>query len=171
MSAPRDVGHLERGGSWLPPWPVVAGLVGLFGLDAVLPQIEVPAVVWAVTGGLVLAGTAVGWLSARRLWTVELAGRGQDATLRVGREELRLADVDLDHLRAVCDGAAGAGAGSPVLGGSWSVPKGSVGLPLRRVDGTTVLVPTRVPRELGVALLTAHPASGGDTGAPGTVGP
>ena len=59
-------------------------------------------------------------------------------------------------------------AGAPVLGAGWSLPKGRTGLPLRRTDGTTVLVPTRAPGELTAALLGAHPAA---TAEPGTVEP
>jgi len=104
------------------------------------------------------------------VWTVRVAGRGPDAVLVVGRERLPLAEVDAGHLLAVRNGTAGVDAGAPVLGGGWSVPAGRTGLPLRRTDGRTVLVPTRAPRELTAAVLAAHPnADAGHTDEPGTV--
>ena len=41
-----------------------------------------------------------GTLSARRVWTVQV----DDDGLSVGREQLRLADIDVDHLSAVDSG-------------------------------------------------------------------
>ena len=55
--------------------------------------------------------------------------------LAVGRERVPLADVDVDHLRAV---DSGVDAGAPVLGGGWSLPRGRTGLPLKLADGRTV---------------------------------
>ncbi|MBB3677989.1 DUF3093 family protein [Modestobacter versicolor] len=166
-----DGSHLEQGGSWRPFWLVAAVLAVLVVVDAVLPGPDVPPLLWLLAAVLVLGCVAAGCLSARRIWTVRVAGRGPDATLSVGREQLRLADVDAAHLRAATDGAAGVDAGAPVLGGGWSLPKGRVGLPLRRTDGTTVLVPTRDPARLAEALLTAHPAGAPSTDAPGRVEP
>jgi hypothetical protein len=171
VSPPQDRSYLEPGGSWRSLW-LVAGVLGaLFVLDAVLPGPDVPVLLWVLAAVLVLGAVGAGCLSARRVWTVRVAGRGPDAALSVGREELRLADVDAGHLRAVTGGTAGVDAGAPVLGGGWSLPKGRTGLPLKRIDGTTVLVPTRAPRELSQAILTAHPAGGADTGTPGRVDP
>jgi hypothetical protein len=138
-----DGRYLEPGGSWLSFWLLAAVLT--------------------------LGCVAAGCLSARRIWTVRVTGRGAEATLAVGREQLRLADVDADHVRAV--GTAGADAGAPVLGGGWSLPEGRTGLPLRRTDGTTVLVPTRAPARLTEAILTAHPAGDVHTAGPGRVEP
>ncbi|TFV53872.1 hypothetical protein E4P41_20690, partial [Geodermatophilus sp. DF01-2] len=68
-------------------------------------------------------------------------------------------------------GTAGADAGAPVLGGGWSMPRGRAGLPLRLVDGRTVLVPTRDPAALSAALLGAVPDTGDGTGGrKGTLG-
>ena len=160
-----DGDHVEHGGSWRPFWLVAAVLAALVVLDAVLPGPDVPPLLWLVAIALVLGCVAAGCLSARRIWTVRVTGRGPDATLTVGRERLPLADVDAGHLRA---GTTGVDAGAPVLGGGWTLPKGRTGLPLRRTDGTTVLVPTRAPGELTAALLGAHPAA---TAEPGTVEP
>jgi hypothetical protein len=151
--------YTEPGGSWRPLWVIAAFLVLLLGLDLALPGGDVPPVVWILAFVAVLGVVAGGILSARRVWTVRVDGRGPDAALSVGRERVALADVDAGHLRAVRDGEAGVDAGAPVLGGGWSVPRGRTGLPLRLTDGRTVLVPTRDP----LALITALLQRTGDT--------
>ncbi|MCU1619344.1 MAG: hypothetical protein JWR41_1350 [Modestobacter sp.] len=171
MSAPQDGSYLEPGGSWRSFWLVAGVLAVLLVLDAALPGGDVPALLWVLAVVLVLGSVGAGCLSARRVWTVRVAGRGPDAALWVGREQLLLADVDAGHLRAVTAGTAGVDAGAPVLGGGWSLPKGRSGLPLKRTDGTTVLVPTRAPARLTEAILTSHPATAGSTDGPGRVDP
>jgi hypothetical protein len=101
--------------------------------------------VWLVSIVAVLGIVAAGTLSARRVWTV----RVDDEGLAVGRERVRLSEIDADHLRQV---DSGVDAGAPVLGGGWSLPKGRTGLPLKLTDGRTVLVPTRDPAALWSAL-------------------
>jgi hypothetical protein len=135
--------YTEPGGSWRPLWVIAAFLVLLLGLDLALPGGDVPPVVWILAFVAVLGVVAGGILSARRVWTVRVDGRGPDAALSVGRERVALADVDAGHLRAVRDGEAGVDAGAP----------------LRLTDGRTVLVPTRDP----LALITALLQRTGDT--------
>ncbi|SDX54404.1 hypothetical protein SAMN05661080_00404 [Modestobacter sp. DSM 44400] len=159
MTAAGDGTYLEPGGSWRSIWLVAAALAVLLVLDAVLPGPDVPALLWMLFGALVLGGVGAGCLSARRIWTVRVDGRGEDAALTVGRDRVPLAEVDAAHLRGVVAGTAGVDAGAAVLGGGWSVPKGRTGLPLKRTDGQTLLVPTRVPRALTEAILAAHPAT------------
>jgi hypothetical protein len=171
VSAPQGGSYLEPGGSWRSFWLLAGVLAVLLVLDAVLPGPDVPALLWGLAAVLVLGTVGAGCLSARRLWTVRVTGHGLQATLSVGRERLFLADVDPAHLRAVAGGTAGVDAGAPVLGGGWSLPTGRTGLPLKRTDGTTVLVPTRAPRELSEAILTAHPADAGHTDRAGRVEP
>lgn len=74
--------------------------------------------------------------------------------------------IDAAHLQAMADGAdvGGVETGAPVLGGGWSVPKGRVGLPLRRTDGASLLVPTRDPDSLRRALLARLGTSAGSEG-------
>ncbi|NEK87128.1 hypothetical protein GCU60_15410 [Blastococcus saxobsidens] len=149
MAAPAEE-YVEPGGSWTPFW-TVAGVLGLFLVaDLVLPGPDVPPLLWLVAVVSVLGVVAAGTLSAQRLWTVRVQGAGPDRALIVGRERVPLADIDADHLRSV---DAGVDAGAPVLGGGWSLPRGRTGLPLKLVDGRTVLVPTRDPAALHAALL------------------
>ena len=141
--------YVEEGGSWRPFWLVAAALAVFLVLDVVLPGGDVPALMWVVSLVAVLGIIAAGTLSARRIWTV----RVDDAVLAVGRERVLLADIDAEHLQAV---DSGVDAGAPVLGGGWSLPRGRTGLPLRFTDGRTVLVPTRDPAALRIALLRAQ---------------
>jgi hypothetical protein len=141
--------YVEPGGSWRPFW-LVAGACALFVvLDALLPGGDIAPLVWVLFLVAVLGTVALGCLAARRVWTV----RVDDDGLAVGREQVRRADIDADHLRAV---DAGVDAGAPVLGGGWSLPRGRTGLPLRLSDGRTVLVPTRDPAALRAALLDSQ---------------
>jgi hypothetical protein len=141
--------YVEEGGTWRPFWLVAAALAAFLVLDLVLPGGDVPALLWVVAIVVVLGIVAVGTLSARRVWTVRVDADG----LSVGREQVRLSDIDQDHLRAV---DSGVDAGAPVLGGGWSLPRGRTGLPLKLTDGRTVLVPTRDPAALWSALVEAQ---------------
>jgi hypothetical protein len=145
--------YVEVGGTWWAFWLVAGALAVLLVLDLVLPGGDVPPLVWALALIAVLGIVAAGTVSARRVWTVRVDGRGDDAALTVGRERVPLADVDAEHLR---NGSGGVDAGAPVLGGGWSLPRGRTGLPLRLTGGRTVLVPTRDPAALRAALAEAR---------------
>jgi hypothetical protein len=140
--------YVEQGGSWRPFWLVAGALAVFLVLDLMLPGGDVPAVLWVVAVVAVLGIVAASTLSARRIWTV----RVDDDGLSVGRELVPLSDIDVGHLREV---DSGVDAGAPVLGGGWSLPRGRTGLPLRLIDGRTVLVPTRDPAALYGALMTS----------------
>jgi hypothetical protein len=146
-------GYVEPGGSWRGFWLVAGVLAVLLVLDRVLPGGDVPAIGWALALVAVLGVVAAGTVSARRVWTVRVDGRGDDAALTVGRERVPLTEVDPAHLR---NGDGGVDAGAPVLGGGWSLPRGRAGLPLKLTDGRTVLVPTRDPAALRAALVGAR---------------
>ncbi|TFV88357.1 hypothetical protein [Blastococcus sp. CT_GayMR16] len=141
--------YVEPGGSWRPFWIVAAAFAAFLAFDVALPGPDIPVLVWALVLVVVLGIVAMGCLSARRIWTV----RVDDRSLRVGRENVALSDIDVEHLRAV---DSGVDAGAPVLGGGWSLPRGRTGLPLKLTDGRTVLVPTRDPAALYTALLDAQ---------------
>ncbi len=149
MSEPQVGAHVEHGTSWR-ALLLAAGGLGVLGLvDAVLPAVGLPTVVWAVAVPGVLGLVAVGVLSVRRAWSVRVDGE----TLSVGRESVPLRDIDAGHLAGAHPGAD---AGAPVLGGAWSVPPGRSALPLRLAGGRTVLVPTRDPAALRAALLRSR---------------
>lgn len=160
--------YVEPGGSWRPFWLVAAALAVFLVLDLLLPGGDVPPLFWVVAIVAVLGTVGLGCLSARRVWTVRVEGRGPEGALTVGRERVRLTDIDAAHLRAV---DSGVDAGAPVLGGGWSLPRGRTGLPLRLTDGRTVLVPTREPAALHAALVAGvGDASDGVPGTGGTLG-
>jgi hypothetical protein len=154
--------YVEAGGTWRPLW-LVAGALGVFlGADLLLPGGDVPPLLWVVAVVAVLGVVGAGCHAARRVWTVRVGGQGEDAALSVGHERVPLSEIDVEHLRAV---DSGVDAGAPVLGGGWSLPRGRTGLPLKLLDGRTVLVPTRDPAALYEALMgrvgdTAEGASG-----------
>ena len=157
--------YVEPGGSWRPFWIVAGAFAAFLAIDIALPGPDVPVLVWALVVVVVLGIVAIGCLSARRVWTVTVDADG----LSVGRERVRLSDVDVGHLRAV---DSGVDAGAPVLGGGWSLPRGRTGLPLRFTDGRTVLVPTRDPAALWEALVArVTDASDDDPAARGTLEP
>jgi hypothetical protein len=158
--------YVEPGGSWRPLWSAAAALAVLGVLDLLLPGPGLPPLAWALGAVAVLGAVAAACSAARRVWTVRVGPAGPDGTLSVGRERVRLADVDAAHLRAVREGTAGVDAGAPVLGGGWSVPRGRTGLPLRLTDGRTVLVPTRDPVALGAALLASGTSQPPDPATP-----
>jgi hypothetical protein len=160
--------YVEAGGSWRPFWLVAAALGMFLAIDLILPGGDVPALLWVVAVVAVLGVVGAGCHAARRIWTVRVAGQGEGAALSVGRERVRLSDIDVEHLRAV---DSGVDAGAPVLGGGWSLPRGCTGLPLKLADGRTVLVPTRDPALLYEALMLhlgdapdGAPRNVGDTG-------
>jgi hypothetical protein len=141
--------YVESGGSWRPFWLVAGALAAFLVLDLLLPGGDVPALLWIVAVVAVLGIVALSTVSARRVWTVRVDADG----LSVGREQVRLSEIDEDHLRTV---DSGVDAGAPVLGGGWSLPRGRTGLPLKLSDGRTVLVPTRDPAALWSALVDAQ---------------
>ena len=156
--------YVEPGGSWRPLRLVAGALAVFLALDLLLPGGDVPVLLWVVAIVVVLGIVAVGTLSARRVWTVRVDADG----LSVGREQVRLSDIDVAHLREV---DSGVDAGAPVLGGGWSLPRGRTGLPLKLTDGRTVLVPTRDPRALYTALMTRVRETPDDApGSRGTLG-
>jgi hypothetical protein len=157
--------YVEPGGSWRPFWIVVAAFAAFLAFEVALPGQDLPLLAWVLLLAVVPGIVAIGCVSARRVWTVRV-----DADeLTVGRETVRLSDVDVEHLRAV---DSGVDAGAPVLGGGWSLPRGRTGLPLKLADGRTVLVPTRDPARLYEALVVRLTDTAADTpdDAPGPQG-
>ena len=162
---------VEHGGSWRPFWIVAAAVAAFVGLEVALPGRDLPWFGWLALV-VVLGIVAIGCLSARRVWTVRVDGLGPDATLAVGRERVRLSQIDVVHHLTVYSGVD---AGAPVLGGGGSLPRGRTGLPLKFTDGRTVLVPTQDPAPLYEALVVRLTGTGADTpgeapGSQGTLG-
>lgn len=142
--------YREPGASWRPLWITLALLAAAVLLDVLLPGPD-HILAWLVVIPTVAGVFALNVLAGRRVWSVAI----DDEDLCVGHDRLALKAIDPDHLQALVDGGelGGVETGAQVLGGGWSIPKGRVGLPLRRTDGGSVLVPTRNPESLGRALL------------------
>jgi hypothetical protein len=140
---------VESGASWRGFWSVAGALAVVVALAAAFPGRGLPPLPAGLAVVAVLGVVAVGTLAARRIRTL----RVEAEHLVVGRESVRIADIDAVHLAAA---GSGVDAGAPVLGGGWTVPKGRTGLPLRLADGRTVLVPTRDPAALRAAVLTSR---------------
>ncbi|MFI0469880.1 hypothetical protein ACH347_37925 [Saccharopolyspora sp. 5N102] len=132
--------YSERGSSW---WPVLWGpafaLLGL-GVEALTPG-PVNAPLWGLAGGGLAVAAAIWVYGRRRLVSVRLT----PAQLVLGREEL-----EVGRIAAVTD--VGAPVGARVLGGSWTVPKGTGEVPLRLQPDEVVLAWAKNPEALSSAL-------------------
>ncbi|MFD4672310.1 DUF3093 family protein [Lentzea sp. NPDC058450] len=131
--------YRESGSSW---WPLLWG-PAFAAAGYLVELITGPASVtlWLVAG-LVLTLCAVVWVNLR-IKTGSIALTTEEA--QFGREKLPVAMIE-----AAQD--VGAPAGARVLGGGWSVPKGTSTVPLRLVDGTVVLGWARDPEAFLAAL-------------------
>ncbi|MGP4015199.1 hypothetical protein [Saccharopolyspora sp. 5N708] len=132
--------YSERGSSWWPVlWGPVFALLGL-GVEALTPG-PVNTVMWLLIGGA-LAVVAATWVyGRRRLVSVRLT----PTELVQGREELAVS-----RITAVTE--VGAPVGARVLGGSWTVPKGTGEVPLRVEADEVVLAWAKDPEALTRAL-------------------
>lgn len=139
MTAPESR-YAEPGSSWWPlawgPGFAIAGAV----VETTTPGARHPWL-WALLAvALVVAGAA--WVyGRRRVYSVALSS----SALVSGRETLavsRIAEVT----------GIDSPAGARVLGGGWSVPKGTTAVPLRLDDGSVVLAWARDPQALVAAL-------------------
>jgi hypothetical protein len=142
MTTPDDsalVLYAEPGSSM---WPVLWGpAFALIGALVELASGPVHVLAWVVIG-IVLAGLAMVWVSARRR---VCAVRLTTSALTQGRESL-----DVAKLAEVDD--VGASIGSRVLGGGWSVPRKFTEVPVKLDDGSTVLAWARDGDALREAL-------------------
>ncbi|MGW3468255.1 hypothetical protein ACWDKQ_07230 [Saccharopolyspora sp. NPDC000995] len=132
--------YSERGSSWWPLlWGPVFALLG-FGVEALTPG-PVNATAWLLVGGVLAAAAAIWVYGRRRLVSVRLT----HAELVQGREELAVS-----RIAAVTD--VGAPVGARVLGGSWTVPRGTGEVPLRLEPDEVVLAWAKDPEALLAAL-------------------
>lgn len=153
MSAPPDaqapVLFAEVGSSW---WPLLSG-PALAGAGILLEAITggPQHVVGLLLVGAVLALSSAVWVHARR---GHAAVRLTTARLQQGQESLPVREIDgVDEV--------GAPLGTRVLGGGWTVPKGTTEVPLRLRGGRVVLGWARDADGLRQALARLHPAAPG----------
>lgn len=134
--------YAEPGATW---WPVLWGPG--FALAGALIESLTPGsahfAMWLLLALLFAAATAVWVYGRRRVCSVRLTPN----SLIQGREELAV-----ERIAAVRD--VGAPVGARVLGGGWTVPKGTSELPLRLSDETVVLAWARDPEALARELRT-----------------
>ncbi|QIZ34911.1 hypothetical protein [Saccharopolyspora sp. ASAGF58] len=132
--------YSERGSSWWPVlWGPVFALLG-FGVEALAPG-SVNAAAWLLVGGVLAAAAATWVYGRRRLVSVRLT----PAALVQGREELAVS-----RIAAVTE--VGTPVGARVLGGSWTIPKGTGEVPLRLEPDEVVLAWAKDPEALSAAL-------------------
>ncbi|GAB3676118.1 DUF3093 family protein [Saccharopolyspora tripterygii] len=133
--------YSERGSSW---WPVLWG-PAFAGLGLLAEQVTLGpehVAMWILVG-LALAIAAAVWVyGRRRLLAVSLT----PAELVLGREA-----VEVKRIAQVSD--VGAPVGARVLGGSWTVPKGTGEIPLRLDDDTVVLAWAKDSETLSAELV------------------
>jgi hypothetical protein len=144
--------YAEPGASWWPLlWGPVFAVLG-FGVEALTGPTR--PLLWVVVALLLLLPTAFWVQGRRRIYHVRLT----PLALHQGREELPLRDV------AEVEGVEPR-AGAKVLGGGWSLPRGTDAVPIRLTDGTVVMGWARDADALRAAIaerLTPHPAPGGE---------
>lgn len=157
----------REGGAWRTLWWVLGGLVAGFLVDVGLFAGAAHLLGWFVAAVLVGGVVAVGCHAQSRLVAVRI----DRLALHVGREAVSLHEIDPDALHAadpdrsdggeVGTGLAGPPAGAHILGGSLTMPRGRVPLPLRLTDGRIVVAPSRHPDALRAALVRALPTRPG----------
>lgn len=131
--------YRESGSSW---WPLLWGpAFAVVGYLVELITGPASVTLWAIVGlGLTLG--AVLWVYGRvKTGSVLLTAE----EVQFGREKLPVAMIE-----ACRD--VGAPTGARVLGGGWSVPKGTTAVPLRLLDGAVVLGWARDPEALLAGL-------------------
>jgi hypothetical protein len=132
--------YAESGVSWAAiGWGPVFALVGALAELATGGPVHV--VGWLMVG-FALCVITMPWVYARRRF---LSLEVTTEQLRQGREKVPAAEI-----ASVTD--VGTPVGARVLGGGWSVPKGTTAVPLRLLDGTVVLAWARDPEALLAAL-------------------
>lgn len=132
--------YLERGARW-GSVAVVPLLVALAGGAEALAGGPVHLVGWLLLASAGTAGAAVLVRARRALVTVRVTPN----EVRFGQEALAVSEL------AEVDGV-GASLGARVLGGGWAAPRRTEEVPLRLVDGTTVLGWARHPERLREVL-------------------
>ncbi|GLZ30697.1 hypothetical protein Lesp02_28860 [Lentzea sp. NBRC 105346] len=131
--------YAEPGSSW---WPVLWG--PLFALAGYLVEL-----LTGPASGVLWGSVALGLVLATALW---VNGRRQVCSVRLTPEELRQGRerLPLNDIAAVEE--VGTPTGVRVLGGGWTPPRGTTGVPIRLADGSVVLGWARDPESFLRAL-------------------
>ncbi|MEU4739462.1 hypothetical protein AB0G02_03215 [Actinosynnema sp. NPDC023658] len=144
--------YAEPGASWWPLlWGPVFALLGL-GVEALTGPTR--PLLWLVVALLLLLPTMLWVQGRRRVYEVRLT----PVALHQGREELPIRDV-----AAVEDVEPRAGA--KVLGGGWTLPRGTEAVPIALSDGTVVTGWARDADALRAGMAKLLAARGGSADA------
>lgn len=135
----------EIGATW---WPVLWGplfAAAALGVECLTPG-GAHVAFWALVGGCLAVATSVWVYGRRKVCSVRLT----PSELHTGRETL-----PVSRMAAVTE--VGAPVGARVLGGGWSVPRGTGEVPLRLTgdrtdDSPVVLAWSRDPESLAAVL-------------------
>ncbi|PSL54914.1 hypothetical protein B0I31_106434 [Saccharothrix carnea] len=140
--------YAEPGTSWWPLlWGPVFAVLG-FAVEALTGAVR--PLLWLLVALVLLLPTALWVQGRRRLYAVRLT----PVALHQGRDELRVGDVE------AVEGVEPR-AGARVLGGGWSLPRGTEAVPLRLVDGTVVMGWARDADALRAAIAKLLTTRGG----------
>lgn len=135
----------EHGSTW---WPVLWGPI--FAVAGICVEFLTPGgahvAFWVLVGGCLAVATSIWVYGRRKVCSVRMT----PSVLQLGRET-----VPVSRISAVTD--VGAPVGARVLGGGWTVPKGTGEVPLRLTgdredDSPIVLAWSRDPESLVAAL-------------------
>ncbi|MFT7836295.1 DUF3093 family protein [Saccharothrix sp. BKS2] len=139
--------YAEPGASWWPLlWGPVFALLG-FAVEALTGAVR--PLLWVVVALALVLPTLVWVQGRRRVYEVRLT----PAALHQGREELPVRDI------AEVEGVERR-AGARVLGGGWTLPRGTGPVPVRLADGTVVTAWARDADALRAAVARLLPTSG-----------
>lgn len=145
--------YAEPGTSW---WPLLWGpgfaAIG-FGVEALTGAVR--PVMWVLVAAVLFLPTTLWVQGRRRLYAVRLT----PVALHQGREELAIRDVE------AVEGVEPR-SGAKVLGGGWSLPRGTEAVPIRLTDGTVVMGWARDADALRAEITKLLTTRGGGPSAP-----
>ncbi|MEU4444324.1 hypothetical protein AB0K14_18715 [Actinosynnema sp. NPDC050801] len=144
--------YTERGATWWPLlWGPVFAALGL-GVEAMTGATR--PLLWLFVVLLLFVPTALWVNGRRRIYEVRLT----PVALHQGREELPIRDVE------AVEGVEPR-AGARVLGGGWTLPRGTEAVPIRLTDGTVVTGWARDADALRTGIAKLLTTRGGGHGA------
>ncbi|WP_158845183.1 hypothetical protein [Saccharothrix deserti] len=144
--------YAEPGTSWWPLlWGPVFAALGL-GVEALTGSTR--PLLWFFVALLLFLPTTLWVQGRRRIYAVRLT----PVALHQGREELSIRDVESVE-------GVEPRSGAKVLGGGWTLPRGTEAVPIRLTDGTVVMGWARDADALRTEMAKLLITRGGEQGA------